>query len=92
MKTLFKNGTIVPGAAETDSLCTCMIIEDDRIVYVGNDEPTSLSDYKVIDLGGKKILPGFIDGYPSSFPYFSSPYFPSPYFPSPPPYSPTITK
>ena len=74
MKTLFKNGTIVPGAAETDSLCTCMIIEDDRIVYVGNDEPTSLSDYQVIDLGGKKILPGFIDGYPYSPPSLYSPH------------------
>ncbi|PLN83635.1 amidohydrolase 3 [Aspergillus taichungensis] len=63
MKTLFRNGTIVPGSAETDSLCTCMVIEDDRIVYVGNEEPTSLSDYKVIDLEGKKILPGFIDGH-----------------------------
>ncbi|PKY01625.1 amidohydrolase 3 [Aspergillus campestris IBT 28561] len=63
MKILFRNGTIVPGSAVTDSLCTCMIIEDDRIVYVGNDEPISLEGYKVVDLEGKKILPGFIDGH-----------------------------
>lgn len=40
-----------------------MIIEDDRIVYVGTetDLPTDPVDHEV-DLNGKKVLPGFIDG------------------------------
>ncbi|PYI25040.1 amidohydrolase 3 [Aspergillus indologenus CBS 114.80] len=65
MKTLFKNATIIPGVnpPPADSP-TCMIIEDDRIVYVGTeaDLPTAPVDHEV-DLNGKKILPGFIDGH-----------------------------
>ncbi|RAK76626.1 amidohydrolase [Aspergillus fijiensis CBS 313.89] len=65
MKTLFRNATIIPGVnpPPADSP-TCMIIEDDRIVYVGTetDLPTDPVDHEV-DLNGKKVLPGFIDGH-----------------------------
>ncbi|OJK00764.1 hypothetical protein ASPACDRAFT_1887521 [Aspergillus aculeatus ATCC 16872] len=68
MKTLFKNATIIPGVnpPPADSP-TCMVIEDDRIVYVGTetDLPTDPVDHEV-DLNGKKVLPGFIDGWPAS--------------------------
>ncbi|PLB55765.1 putative metal-dependent hydrolase [Aspergillus steynii IBT 23096] len=63
MKTLYKNGTIVSGSSAED-FSTCMLVEDDRIAYTGNDVHLHEgSADEVVDLQGKRVLPGFIDGH-----------------------------
>ncbi|KAF7585240.1 hypothetical protein BBP40_011599, partial [Aspergillus hancockii] len=61
MKTIYKNGLIITGQSPEP---TTMVTENDRIVYIGPEsEATTLhSDSTVIDLEGRKVLPGFIDG------------------------------
>ncbi|RAL10632.1 uncharacterized protein BO97DRAFT_426398 [Aspergillus homomorphus CBS 101889] len=64
MKTLFKNATIIPGFnPPPPESPTCMIIEDDSIVFVRTESnlPIELFDREIV-LAGKKVLPGFIDG------------------------------
>jgi imidazolonepropionase-like amidohydrolase len=39
-----------------------MVVEDDRIVYVGSETDAPAADSE-IDLAGRRVLPGFIDGY-----------------------------
>ncbi|KAL5364177.1 amidohydrolase 3 [Aspergillus floccosus] len=58
MKTLFKNGHILSDSQQ----CPCMVVEDDRIVYVGNEADAPAFDSE-IDLAGRRVLPGFIDGH-----------------------------
>ncbi|KAL2825181.1 amidohydrolase 3 [Aspergillus cavernicola] len=57
MKTLFHNA-IIPSPADA----TCLVVEDDRIVYVGSEQEAPVSDSSV-DLAGRRVLPGFIDGH-----------------------------
>ncbi|KAF9890673.1 hypothetical protein FE257_005539 [Aspergillus nanangensis] len=59
MKTLFTNGHILSG---TQSV-SCMVIDNDHIVHVGNEPPAETSDCAVVDLAGRRVLPGFIDGH-----------------------------
>jgi predicted amidohydrolase YtcJ len=43
-----------------------LAVRDDRIVYVGSDEGAAEfigADTEVVDLGGKMVLPGFIDSH-----------------------------
>jgi predicted amidohydrolase YtcJ len=58
MKTLFRNAVIV-----SPTEATCLVVEDDRIIYVGTEQDAPAAD-KQIDLDGRRVLPGFIDGYP----------------------------
>lgn len=58
MKTLFKNGHIQSDSQQWP----CMVVEDDHIVYVGNETNAPAADSE-IDLAGRRVLPGFIDGY-----------------------------
>lgn len=60
MKTLFKNGTIIN--VFTNSLQKVnVLIEDKKIIGVG--EYTDSDADKVVDVTGKYICPGFIDGH-----------------------------
>ena len=44
---------------------SAVAIEDDKIVYVGNDEGAKSYENgaKVIDLNGKMLIPGMIDAH-----------------------------
>ncbi|KAL2872826.1 amidohydrolase [Aspergillus lucknowensis] len=57
MKTLFRNAVIV-----SPFQATSLLVEDDRIVYIGSEHDAPASDKKV-DLAGRRVLPGFIDGH-----------------------------
>lgn len=58
MKTLFRGGTVVSGGgtAKLD-----VLVENETIAAVG--ENLSCDDAKVIDITGKLLFPGFIDGH-----------------------------
>lgn len=56
MKTLFRNAVI---ASPTEA--SCLVVEDDRIAYVGSEQDAPAADQQV-DLAGRRVLPGFIDG------------------------------
>lgn len=76
MKTLLKNGTIYDGTG-TDAFMGDVLIEDDRILAVAAkiDEQADLA----IDLKGKSISSGFIDGH-SHNDWFAIKKEPLPYF------------
>ncbi|KAL4920185.1 amidohydrolase 3 [Aspergillus aurantiobrunneus] len=57
MKTLFRNAAIV-----SPTEATCLVVEDDCIAYVGSEQNAPASD-KQVDLAGRRVLPGFIDGH-----------------------------
>ena len=58
MKTLFRGGTVVSGSgtAKLD-----VLVENETIAAVG--ENLSCEEAKVIDISGKLLFPGFIDGH-----------------------------
>lgn len=61
--TVFVNGKIVT-LDEDDTVATTVAVHEGRIVAVGDDE--LLGDYtaaKTIDLGGRVMLPGFVDSH-----------------------------
>jgi predicted amidohydrolase YtcJ len=63
--TVFKNGyvyTVNPGAR----VASAVAVKDGRIVYVGSDQGAKAfvgPSTKVVKLGGKMMLPGFIDSH-----------------------------
>ncbi|KAL2794711.1 amidohydrolase 3 [Aspergillus keveii] len=59
MKTLFHNGIITSAAQPT---ATSLVIEDDRIIYFGSEQDAPAAD-KQVNLAGRRVLPGFIDGH-----------------------------
>ncbi|KAI9935008.1 hypothetical protein ASPWEDRAFT_54053 [Aspergillus wentii DTO 134E9] len=71
MKTIYNNGVIICGAATQDVSIprTCMIVDNDRIVHVGNDTDEAVvqtgqeDGIEVVDLEGRRVVPGFIDGH-----------------------------
>ena len=59
MKTAFIHGIISPH----DQNCTAFVIEDNKFIYVGDDETASLLSDTIIDLDGQCVLPGFNDSH-----------------------------
>jgi len=60
MKTLFKNGTVFDGTG-TAGVATDLLIEDDRVVGLGQYSDTDAD--KIIDCTGMCVAPGFIDAH-----------------------------
>ena len=62
--TVFKNGHVYTMNREMPYV-SAVAIEDDKIVYVGNDEGAKSYENgaKVIDLNGKMLIPGMIDAH-----------------------------
>ena len=58
MKTLLKNGTVVSGDM---SVREDVLIDGEKIVKVGRNLETE--DAQVVDVNGKLLFPGFIDGH-----------------------------
>lgn len=71
MKTLYKNGHLITPQSPNP---TCMVTENDRIIYLGEESTarTLHPDSKIHDLEGRKVLPGFIDGYVHTQKYLNS--------------------
>lgn len=61
VKKLYYNGTILT-MDEKNPTAAALAVEDDRILAVYQKVPTDWQDEK-IDLNGKALLPGFIDGH-----------------------------
>lgn len=63
MKKAYINANIYTMDKE-NTHCSAMVIENERIVYVGSDEGAlSYKDAEVIDLGGRTVLPGFSESH-----------------------------
>src|SRR5699024_7887790 len=58
MKYLLKNGTVVSG---TGTKKADILIKGEKIAAVGENRPTERTE--VLDLKGKLLFPGFIDGH-----------------------------
>ncbi|KAJ5574011.1 uncharacterized protein N7459_008438 [Penicillium hispanicum] len=65
MASVFRNGRIfAPSAASSDEFVDCMIIQNDRISYVGPfDEKKAPANATTIDLENRVVVPGFIDAH-----------------------------
>ena len=51
---------------EADDIASAVVTEDDRIAFVGDDAGAKAfagEDAEAVDLGGRMMLPGFIDGH-----------------------------
>ncbi|KAL4870081.1 hypothetical protein BDV12DRAFT_166560 [Aspergillus spectabilis] len=57
MKTLYNNAIIT-----SPTQASALVVQDDRIIYVGSEQDAPQSD-KQVDLAGRRVLPGFIDGH-----------------------------
>ncbi|KAL4933372.1 amidohydrolase [Aspergillus undulatus] len=65
MKTLCRNALLASSTETTTASSACLVVEDDTIAYVGpeKDVPTPTKFDKIVDLDGRQVLPGFIDGH-----------------------------
>jgi predicted amidohydrolase YtcJ len=73
MKTIFTNALILRGnghsQSQSDPVLGCMVIEDDKIAYIGSEDDESVANAKqvpgvqIVDLQRRTVIPGFIDGY-----------------------------
>ena len=66
MATVFYNGDILTMAGEGPQYVQCLVTSGDSITYTGDLGPEvrrilDLGDTDSVDLGGKSLLPGFID-------------------------------
>lgn len=75
MTTVFKNGKIYTMNREQPYV-TALVVEDDRIVYVGYEEGAKAYESKgrVVDLRGRMMIPGMIDAHchPMQYPFLTS--------------------
>lgn len=70
MRTVFENGVIYHGKCKSAfETCTTMVINDDRIEYIGNDAGRRIpplsngEDSKIVDLKGRSVFPAFFDAH-----------------------------
>lgn len=65
MKTIFQNVWVVTVNPDMEVIPDGVVaVEDDRITYVGCEMPADVSDARIIDGQGKKMLmPGFVNGH-----------------------------
>ncbi|RHZ58823.1 hypothetical protein CDV55_106458 [Aspergillus turcosus] len=71
MKTIFTNGLIVRGngSSQSEPVLGCMVIEDDKIAYIGSETDSPVAQAKqapgveIVDLQRRTVIPGFIDGH-----------------------------
>ena len=64
MKTLYKNGKIF--TSDPDLLyADAMIVEGGRIAWIGAEDsaPDKSGDINVVDIGGRTVIPGFVDAH-----------------------------
>lgn len=75
MVTVFKNGRIYTMNREMPYV-SALVVQGDKIVYVGTDGGAAAYEAgaKVVDLGGKMMIPGMIDAHchPMQYPFLTS--------------------
>ena len=62
---VYRNGKIYT-VDEEFSIATALAIQGDRLVYVGDEAGVEAyigANTKVVDLGGKTVIPGLIEGH-----------------------------
>lgn len=64
MKTLLRGGSILTAAPETSTV-SAMLVEDDRVLWLGDDADAPSPDDldEVVDLAGALVTPGFCDAH-----------------------------
>ena len=63
MDTIFYNG-IIRTLDDKDCVAQAVGVADGKIVFIGsNEEAFALSCEKRVDLGGRLMLPGFVDSH-----------------------------
>src|SRR6478609_6712984 len=83
---VFTNANLLDGEnpAKPDS---SVVVEGNRIIQVGNGQVETQADDRVIDLGGKTLMPGLVTGhYHSTYHNVSVPLMPPLGLESPPAY------
>lgn len=63
---IYHNGAILTMAGKEPTYAEALAVKDGKIAYVGSKEAAlrmNAEATKVVDLGGKALLPGFIDGH-----------------------------
>ncbi|MFN2364390.1 MAG: amidohydrolase family protein, partial [Halarsenatibacteraceae bacterium] len=63
MKKIFKNLRIIDVKSETIIEDGLILVEDGKIIYAGSSRRDYDNNGKVIDLEGKTVLPGIVDGH-----------------------------
>jgi len=64
--TIYHNGSILTMAGKSPAYVEALVVKDGRIEYVGGkDDALKMKGdaTKVVDLGGKALLPGFLDAH-----------------------------
>lgn len=46
---------------KNDDVCQYLVVDNDRIVYVGNKLPNQYKNAEIIDLGSRALIPSFVD-------------------------------
>ena len=65
-QTIYFGGDIITMVGETPNYVESILIQDEKIVFVGDLEEAkeiAVINYKEVDLNGKTLVPGFIDGH-----------------------------
>lgn len=62
MKTAFINGKIYKKFNPSES-CESIVVDDDRVIYIGNENDAIKMADDIVDLKGKTVIPGFIDAH-----------------------------
>ncbi|KLT41301.1 amidohydrolase family protein [Cutaneotrichosporon oleaginosum] len=62
---IFTNGRIFTSAHDDDTLHDALVVDGDRIAFVGSnaDAAAAAPDAEVVDLAGRVVLPGILDGH-----------------------------
>lgn len=64
MKYIFKNAMVVTMNQQMEILQNCdVLVENDRIISVGDIKPEDAENAKIIDCTGKLLMPGLINGH-----------------------------
>ena len=64
MITVLKNGFLIDGSGAEPVAGSAVVVENDRIAAVGPPEALSWpQDARVVDVGGKTIMPGIVDAH-----------------------------
>jgi len=64
--TIYHNGSILTMTGKTPAYIEALAVKDGKIAFVGSMEAaleTKGGSTKVVDLGGKALLPGFLDAH-----------------------------
>ena len=68
MRTAYVNGVVYTMREEGETI-RAFVVEDGNFICCGSDEEAKAIADEVVDLGGKTVLPGFIDTHQHLYSY-----------------------